>query len=147
MRTVPALHRPLTGAARRAWLGVAVPLLMGLQACDQLEKLGVETPAIEHQRREAEGKAIGGACRHVGRSIEQCYLNNKKADKAAMYAGWREMNEYMKENKLDAMEPPPEPVKPAPPPPKPASEAEGESEDEGDKAGKTAKAGKADKSH
>jgi hypothetical protein len=56
-------------------------------------------------RREADGKAIGGACRHAGRAIEDCYILNRRADKAAVYAGWREMNDYMRENKLEPVVP------------------------------------------
>ena len=56
-------------------------------------------------RREAEGKAIGGACRHAGRALEDCFALNKRADKAAAFAGWREMNDYMRENKIDAVPP------------------------------------------
>jgi len=80
--------------------------------CDQL---GIESPAKASARLEADGKAIGGACRHAGRAIEDCYTLNKKADKAAMYAGWREMSEYMRENKLEPVVPviPPEPPKQA----------------------------------
>jgi hypothetical protein len=55
--------------------------------------------------REAEGRAIGGACRHAGRAIEDCYALNKKADKASVFAGWRDMNDYMRENKIDAVPP------------------------------------------
>jgi hypothetical protein len=73
------------------------PLLAG---CDLL---GIEGASVVAARREAEGKAIGGACRHAARSIEQCYSANKKADKAAVFAGWREMNDYMRENKIEAM--------------------------------------------
>jgi hypothetical protein len=75
---------------------------IGLAGCDQL---GIETPAVLTAKREVEGKAIGGACRHAGRAIEDCYALNKKADKAAVFAGWREMNDYMRENKLDAVAP------------------------------------------
>ena len=56
-------------------------------------------------RREADGKAVGGACRHAGRAIEDCYVLNRRADKAAVYAGWREMNDYMRENKLEPVPP------------------------------------------
>ena len=49
--------------------------------------------------------AVGGACRHAGRSIEDCYANNRRADKAAVFAGWREMNDYMRENNIQAMPP------------------------------------------
>jgi hypothetical protein len=87
-------------------------LLGLLSGCDQL---GIESPSAVKAKAEADSKAIGGACRHAGRAIEDCYTLNKKADKAAMYAGWREMNEYMRENKLEAVAPviPPEPPKPA----------------------------------
>ena len=76
------------------------PLLAG---CDLL---GIEGANVVAARREAESKAIGGACRHAARSIEQCYESNKRADKAAVFAGWREMNDYMRENKIEAMPPP-----------------------------------------
>jgi hypothetical protein len=55
--------------------------------------------------RENEGKAIGGACRHAGRAIEDCYALNKKADKASIFSGWRDMNDYMRENKIEAVAP------------------------------------------
>jgi hypothetical protein len=83
---------------------------LALAGCDQL---GIESPATTKARVDADGKAIGGACRHAARAIEDCYTLNKKADKAAIYAGWREMNEYMVENKLEPVVPviPPEPPK------------------------------------
>jgi hypothetical protein len=56
-------------------------------------------------QRENEGKAIGGACRHAGRAIEDCYALNKKADKASIFSGWRDMNDYMRENKIEAVAP------------------------------------------
>jgi hypothetical protein len=70
--------------------------------CDQL---GIESASAVAARREADGKAVGGACRHAGRAIEDCYVLNRRADRAAVYAGWREMNEYMLENKLEAVAP------------------------------------------
>ncbi len=77
--------------------------LAALAGCDLL---GIETASQLAEKKAAEGKALGGACRHAARSIEQCYELNKRADKAAMFAGWREMNDYMRENKIDAMPPP-----------------------------------------
>ena len=73
-----------------------------LSGCDLL---GIEPASAVVARKEAEGKAVGGACRHAGRAIEDCYTMNKKADKAAVFAGWREMNDYMRENKIDAVKP------------------------------------------
>ncbi len=98
-------------------LATALPAL--LAGCDLL---GIEGAGAVAAKREAEGKAIGGACRHAARSIEQCYASNKKADKAAVFAGWREMNDYMRENKIEAM--------PAPDPPPAAAAADGEAEEE-----------------
>jgi hypothetical protein len=56
-------------------------------------------------RKEAEGKAVGGACRHAGRAIEDCFALNKRAEKAAVFAGWREMNDYMRDNKVETVTP------------------------------------------
>ena len=55
--------------------------------------------------READGKAIGGACRHALRGIEDCYQMNEKALKAAVFDGWREMDQYMRDNKLEGQAP------------------------------------------
>jgi hypothetical protein len=74
----------------------------GLSGCNLF---GGESAEAVAARREADGKAIGGACRHAGRAIEDCYLLNRRADKSAMYAGWREMNDYMRENNLDPVAP------------------------------------------
>ncbi len=71
-----------------------------LAGCDLL---GIETASQLAAKREAEGRAVGGACRHAGRAIEDCYALNRRADKAAVFAGWREMNDYMRENKIDAV--------------------------------------------
>ena len=80
-----------------------VPLLLTLLAgCDML---GIDSPEKLAAAREADGKAIGGACRHAGRAIEDCYALNRKADRASVFAGWREMNDYMRENKIDSVTP------------------------------------------
>ena len=75
---------------------------LGLSGC---ELLGIESPTSLATRKEAEGKAIGGACRHAGRAIEDCYTLNRRADKGAVFSGWREMNDYMRDNKIDAVPP------------------------------------------
>jgi hypothetical protein len=77
-------------------------LALPLAGC---ELLGGEPAEALAARKEAEGKAVGGACRHAGRAIEDCFALNKRADKAAVFAGWREMNDYMRENKVDVVTP------------------------------------------
>ena len=77
-----------------------------LAGCDVVVgALGIESPEKVAAMREAEGKAIGGACRHAGRAIEDCYALNKKAEKASVFAGWRDMNDYMRENKIEPVPP------------------------------------------
>ena len=84
-------------------LAVATLLLAG---CDMIGgALGIESPEKVAAAREGDGKAIGGACRHAGRAIEDCYAMNKKADKASVFAGWRDMNDYMRENKIEPVTP------------------------------------------
>lgn len=73
-------------------------LLLG--GCDQL---GIESATAVAVRKDAEGKAIGAGCRHADRSVEDCYANNKRADKASVFAGWKEMNDYMRENNITAV--------------------------------------------
>lgn len=85
---------------RPAILALLAGLL--LSGCDLL---GIEPASAQVARKEAEGKAVGGACRHAGRAIEDCYAMNRKADKAAVFAGWREMNDYMRENKIEEVLP------------------------------------------
>jgi hypothetical protein len=87
---------------RRLALSLMISAPLWLSGCDML---GIESASALAARKEAEGKAVGGACRHAGRAIEDCYALNKKADKAAVFAGWREMNDYMRENKIEAVAP------------------------------------------
>jgi len=87
---------------KRPVLALALPLLAALSACEQL---GIDDPAKVAAAKEAEGKAIGSACRHAMRAIEDCYTLNPKAQKAAIYTGWRDMDEYMRENKLEGIAP------------------------------------------
>lgn len=92
---------------RRTFLAFITLALLWLAACDQL---GLESATAVAARREAEGKAIGAGCRHAARSVEQCYAQNKRAEKAAIFTGWKEMNEYMAENKIEAVPAEPESV-------------------------------------
>ncbi len=52
-------------------------------------------------QKEAEAKAIGSACRHALRGLEDCYILNPKAPKASVFAGWKDMDGYMRDNKID----------------------------------------------
>lgn len=113
-----------------------VALLAGatlLSGCDMLSAVGIVTPGQKNAAAEAESKAIGGACRHAMRSIEDCYRDNPKAAKAQVFDGWREMDVYMRENEIQGMPS-------APPPPvmieETAEPAPAESKDKNGKADK-----------
>jgi hypothetical protein len=76
-------------------------LLLLLAGCD-IPGLGPD-PRIA--QREADGKAIGAACRHALRGIEDCYGLNEKAPKTSIFEGWKEMDQYMRENKIEGVPP------------------------------------------
>ena len=80
-------------------LVLATPLL--LAGCD-LEAL-LADPRVA--QKEADARAIGGACRHGLRSIEDCYALNEKAARAGVFAGWKDMDAYMRENKIEGIAP------------------------------------------
>ncbi|WP_295642114.1 hypothetical protein [uncultured Methylibium sp.] len=84
---------------------LSVPLFCAAALLAGCDLTGSEAADKVAALREADGKAVGSACRHAGRAIEDCYLLNPKAQRAAVFAGWREMDEYMRENKLEAVVP------------------------------------------
>jgi hypothetical protein len=141
----PSKREAFASDALRSSLSVLMSALAicALAGCDQL---GIETPQKTAEREQSEAKAVGGACRHALRAIEDCYTLNPKAEKSAVYTGWREMDEYMRENKLEGIAP----VVPRPAPaasiPKKASEAESE-EDVAEEDTSDAPSGKKAKGH
>ncbi len=91
-----------------------VIFLLGMTGCDMVQqKLGIEDLAAKAAKADGEGKAVGGACRQSGRAIEDCYSIYAWLPKASIYEGWRDMDGYMRENKLETVEP----QLPPPPPP------------------------------
>ena len=75
-------------------------VLCGLLLLSGCDMLGIESASALAERKAAEGKAVGAACRHAGRALEDCYALNRRVDKAGILAGWREMNDYMRENDI-----------------------------------------------
>ena len=82
------------------FLRLLIPLTVLLLAGCDLPGMGPD-PRIA--QREAEAKAIGSACRYGLRGIEDCYSLNEKSSKAAIFTGWKEMDEYMRENKIEGI--------------------------------------------
>ncbi|GAB3360229.1 MULTISPECIES: hypothetical protein [Giesbergeria] len=82
------------------------PMLLRLPALFALLLLtGCEIPGLGPSpavlKSEAEAKAIGSACRHALRGLEDCYTLNPKSPKAAVFAGWKDMDAYMRDNKIE----------------------------------------------
>ena len=77
-----------------------------LPACDIIQQqMGIEDQNAKAARNDADGKAVGGACRQSGRAIEDCYSIYSWLPKSSTYEGWRDMDAYMRENKLETVEP------------------------------------------
>jgi hypothetical protein len=76
-----------------------LPLVLAFAGCDQIAQLDGS------KAREADGVAVGSACRQAGRAIEDCFTMNPDAPKASVFAGWKEMNDYMVANKLETVTP------------------------------------------
>ena len=85
---------------------IAAALAVALPGCDIVQQqMGIEDPAAKAAKADAEGRAVGGACRQSGRAIEDCYAIYSWLPKAPIYEGWRDMDAYMRENKLETVEP------------------------------------------
>jgi len=98
--------------ARMRYLPFLFPLLL-LSGCEQVNSLlGLEEEAKKEAQMEADGRAVGGGCRQSGRAIEDCYAIYSWLPKSAVYAGWRDMDTYMRENKIETIEPQLPPVEP-----------------------------------
>lgn len=88
------LFHPMT---LRPFITAVVLLLVG---CD-IPGMGPD-PRIA--QREAEANAIGAACRYGLRGIEDCYNLNEDVSKAAIFTGWKDMDQYMRENKIEGVQ-------------------------------------------
>lgn len=107
---------------------LAATFALSLTGCDQLlSQLGIDDPSKKVAAKEAEGKAVGGACRHAGRAIEDCYSVYTWVPKEAIFAGWREMDAYMRENEIQTISPQ---LPPPPPPPDPKKKKKKKAEEE-----------------
>ena len=76
-----------------------LPFLLAAGACDQIAVLDGT------KAREADAIAVGSACRQSGRALEDCFVMYPDSPKAQVFAGWKEMNDYMTSNKIDVVVP------------------------------------------
>jgi hypothetical protein len=57
------------------------------------------------QMKENNARATGSACREAGRALEDCYILNPTMERSLIFSGWKEMNDYMRENKMENVKP------------------------------------------
>ena len=88
------------------FFSIVAALSLTLTGCDFIQQqMGIEDQAAKAARTDAEVKAVGCACRQSGRAIEDCYSIYSWLPKAPIYEGWRDMDAYMRDNKLETVEP------------------------------------------
>lgn len=71
-----------------------------LSSCDLSQ-----IPGLDKRLNIEDSKAIGAACRHSGRALEDCFTLNPLALQSGVFEGWRDMNDYMVANKIETVEP------------------------------------------
>lgn len=100
--------------ARRLIANVVLMLgvSLSLSACDYVSSF--TKPKQTPEEAKAEGIALGAGCRQAGQSLEDCYTRNPNALKAGIFAGWKDMHEYMAAKGIQTVTPPPPPVVEAP---------------------------------
>lgn len=86
-------HTPLRPA-----LIAACALSALLAGCNEIPGLGPDPRTVA---KENEARAIGGACRHAMRGLEDCYALNPKSAKGMVFEGWKDMDAYMREHKIE----------------------------------------------
>ena len=78
----------------------SVVILLLLVGCD-LSSL----PMLSKRMSDEDSKAVGAACRHAGRALEDCFTLNPEAKQASVFDGWKTMNDYMAETKIEVVTP------------------------------------------
>ena len=92
--------------ARRliANLALVAGVTLSLSACDYISSFS--KPKQTPEEAKAEGIALGAGCRQAGQSLEDCYQRNPDALKAGIFAGWKDMHEYMAAKGIQTVTPP-----------------------------------------
>ena len=82
---------------------VCLTLCVLLSGCDKGDSNS--EAARDLSIKEGNARATGSACRQAGRALEDCYILNPESDRASVFAGWKDMNDYMRENKIEDVKP------------------------------------------
>jgi len=71
-----------------------------LSSCDLSQ-----IPGLDGRLSIEDSKAVGAACRHSGRALEDCFALNPNSHQAGVFEGWRDMNDYMLANQIETVKP------------------------------------------
>jgi len=71
-----------------------------LSSCDLSQ-----IPGLDGKLSLEDSKAVGAACRHSGRALEDCFVMNPNTHQSGVFEGWRDMNDYMLANEIDVVKP------------------------------------------
>ncbi|MDY7578171.1 hypothetical protein RGU70_07540 [Herbaspirillum sp. RTI4] len=133
------LRRSLSAAA-------LLTCVLSLSACDFINNFN--KPKMTPEQERAEGIALGAGCRHSGQTLEDCYQRNPDSTKAGIFAGWKEMHEYMASKNIQtvfAVVPPPKMEEGDKPADKDAAAKDDKSKDDKSKNDRSSKDSKDDK--
>jgi hypothetical protein len=64
-----------------------------------------QIPGLDGKLSTEDSKAIGAACRHAGRALEDCFVLNPTGHQSGIFDGWKEMNDYMLSNQIEVVKP------------------------------------------
>lgn len=71
-----------------------------LSSCDLSQ-----IPGLTGKLSMEDSKAVGAACRHSGRALEDCFTLNPNTHQSGVFEGWRDMNDYMLANEIEIVKP------------------------------------------
>ncbi|WP_334118113.1 hypothetical protein [Limnobacter sp.] len=71
-----------------------------LSSCDLSQ-----IPGLDGKLSLDDSKAVGAACRHSGRALEDCFALNPNTHQSGVFDGWRDMNDYMLANEIEVVKP------------------------------------------
>lgn len=88
------------------WIMRKLKILMVASAATMLSSCDLsQIPGLDGKLSLEDSKAVGAACRHSGRALEDCFVMNPNTHQSGVFEGWRDMNDYMLANEIDVVKP------------------------------------------
>lgn len=88
------------------WIMKKLKILMVAGAATMLSSCDLsQIPGLTGKLSMEDSKAVGAACRHSGRALEDCFTLNPNTHQSGVFEGWRDMNDYMLANEIEVVKP------------------------------------------